>query len=261
VVDADTTRISVVLSGDAVSGDAIVHLHDGTCDVAGDYTLDLDPIKDSGISVTDVDLSLDELIGDGYFINVHQSEDSYDTWFVCGELTIATVGMIDPEVAPDTGAGGTLEQTPAAVVPEVAPDTGASGTLDQTPTPVATAVATVAPATPSTSNVTVAGGTGDGTQGAIADAGKGVLIDPAGGTGDGTQGDIADAGKGAPIDPTTGLPITAGTGSSLPWPGSSHGLTPWIMAAMSIVLVMAGIAIRIIGSRPAGARSFARSSR
>lgn len=230
-IDVDTTTISVVLSGDAVSGDAIVHLHDGTCDVAGEYTLDLNPIAESGISETEVDLSLEALIADGYFINVHQSEAAYDTWFVCGELTNATVGMVVPEVAPDTGASGTREATPTAIATAV----------PTPPTPPTT------PATPD-----IAAGTGDGTQGGTVDPGKGVPIDETSALGDGTQGDLADSGKGAPIDPTTGLPITAGTGSSLQWPTSTDGPMPWMMMAMAIALFVAGIAIRISTSRPAG---------
>lgn len=230
-IDVDTTAISVVLSGDAVSGDAIVHLHDGTCDVAGEYTLDLNPIAETGISETEVDLSLEALIADGYFINVHQSEAAYDTWFVCGELTNATVGMVVPEVAPDTGASGTREATPTATATAVPPP----------PT---------TPATPATPDI--AAGTGDGTQGGIVAPGKGVPIDETGALGDGTQGDLADSGKGAPIDPTTGLPITAGTGSSLQWPTSTDGPMPWMMMMMAIALFVAGIAIRISTLRPAG---------
>jgi hypothetical protein len=149
-LDEDTTRISVVLSGGAVAGDHIVHLHDGTCDQPGDVTIDLDPIDAAGVSETDVDLSFDELLADGYFINVHQSGAAYDTWLVCGDLSAATVGMVAPEVAPETE---TRDQTPivaATTVPEAMP------------------TATAAP-------VNVAG---DGTSGAVAESGKGSPVNP-----------------------------------------------------------------------------------
>lgn len=227
-IDADTTLISVVLSGDAVGGDVIVHLHDGTCDEPGAYTLDLNPVDESGISETEVDLALDELTNSGYFVNVHQSEEAYDTRLVCGELTNATVGIVAPEVTPaDTGAIGTLDPTPAAVA-TVEPDAPAA----LTPVP----------------GTTVVVGGGD------VDSGKGVPIDQTGAAGDGTQGDIADTGKGVPVDPTTSLPIAAGTGSSLPWPPSASGPMPWIMMAMSIALLVVAAAIRLAGFRRAGSR-------
>lgn len=124
IVDEDTTRVTVVLSGADVTGGHLVHIHDGSCDTPGEQTIDLEPVGEDGLSVTEIDLSLDDLITGGYFLNVHQSEELYDTWFVCGDLDEATVGAVVPEVAPDTGASGSTDPTP---VPTPAPAVGAAG--------------------------------------------------------------------------------------------------------------------------------------
>ncbi len=217
-LDAGTTRISVVLNGDEMTGDAIVHLHNGTCDAPGDFTLDLDPIDADGISETDVDLTLDELLADGYFINVHQSETAYDTLLVCGELSDATVGMVMPEdpSQPRT-SGSSTDQTPTAEA--------TTPIDDETPEPGTTIVTTPEP--------TVAP--------AVARARGDV-------TGDGTSGDVADSssdsGKGSPVDPTTGLPQTTGTGPFLP--GNQHAIdrAAWISSALALLSLAAGIRVR-----------------
>lgn len=239
-LDADTTRISVVLSGDAVTSDAIVHLHDGTCAAPGDFTLDLDPLDADGISETDVDLSIDELLADGYFINVHQSEAAYDTLLVCGELSNATVGMVMPEDPLEPGAGGSsTDQTPAAE----------ATTAPETETPVAgkTIVSTPEPTeTPAQGVVT-----GDGTAGDVADSssasGKGSPVQIAG---DGTAGDVADSsnasGKDSPVDPTTGLPRATGTGPLLPRDDTGLDRIAWFSGALALLSLGVGIRVRRI---------------
>ncbi len=145
--DGEQTLISILLSGDAVTNGHIVHLHDGTCAAPGDYTLDLNPIEGGSVSETVVDIPFENLLNDGYFINVHESEANWDNWFVCGELTNATVGVVVPEVAPPTGGGERPTPTPADVA---------------VTTPAPTAVAVMTPATE-----------GDGTAGL---SGKGIPI-------------------------------------------------------------------------------------
>lgn len=128
----DQTMISILLSGDAVTGNHAAHLHDGTCAAPGDYTLDLNPVNANGISETLADLPLANLLNDGYFINVHPSQDTWDVWFVCGELGDATLGMVVPEVAPDTGGGEATipaaTTAPAAPAPTPAPVFPGDGT-------------------------------------------------------------------------------------------------------------------------------------
>lgn len=245
-IDDDTTRISVVLSGDAVTGDPIVHLHDGTCDEPGDVTIDLDPIDADGMSESDVDLSLDELLGDGYFINVHQSEAAYDTWLVCGGLADATVGMVVPEVAPETGASGSSgDETPVAdptTVPEdeTAVGDAATGTANETPR-AGDAIVT----TPESTAVPAAVA-GDGTSGDAADPGKGAPINV---IGDGTSGDVGNSGKGIPVDPITGLPRTTGTGPLLSHGNTSLDRAMWISSALALLSLAAGFRVRLAGSR------------
>lgn len=221
-VDDDTTRLSVVLSGDAVTGDHIVHLHDGTCDQPGEFTLDLNPIDADGISETDVGLSFAELLADGYFINVHQSDAAYDTWLVCGDLSDATVGMVVPEVAPETGASGAaIDQTPVAAATTVPEPTAV-------PTAVSTAMA------------------GDGTSGDVPDSGKGSPVRI---PGDGTSGDIPGSGKGSPVDPTTGLPETTGTGPLLPGKDDTIDRTAWLSGTLALLSLAAAFWIRRADSR------------
>lgn len=204
---------------------------------------------------------------------------------------------VSTEIPPVDIAGPTATPPGADPAPTAIPPAGASEptatppVADPAPTtipPVAGAVVTSVP--PVADAPTVAPPTevipplGDGTQGGVDDSGKGAAIAPVapvgigGGSaqgdvtgsgtsapadqtslsGDGTQGDIADAGKGVPLDPTTGLPATAGTGSSLDWPAGSRGPLPWIMAAMSIALLVAGAAIRATSAPRARASDYLR---
>lgn len=93
------------------------HIHNGTCDELGDvvYPLndlqaaaqvadpDATPIQTTGAtpdaeaaigpvdvvaqSGTEVDVSLDELLGGEYAINVHESPENIQTYLACGEIT------------------------------------------------------------------------------------------------------------------------------------------------------------------------------
>lgn len=147
-VDADTTLVSIVLSGDDVQGNHPAHIHDGSCEMPGDETIVLDPVDDTGVSETEVDLSLDDLTTGEYFINVHQSEEDDDTWIACGDLSGATVGAVMPEVAPETGGGSDR-------------GTGSSRGDTTTPTPAPTTQVTTA---------------GDGTNGDVGTSGKGEPV-------------------------------------------------------------------------------------
>jgi hypothetical protein len=108
------TDVLIQLTGDAVTGGHIAHLHLGTCDdLADEGTIDLNPVDETGFSETTVDIPFQDLLDGGYAMNVHESEEQYDTWLVCGEFANATVGAVVPEVAPPTGAGQ-AEATPTA---------------------------------------------------------------------------------------------------------------------------------------------------
>ena len=115
-VNDDQTDIIIQLSGSAISGGHIAHLHLGTCDDLSDEgTIDLSNVDSTGLSETTVDVPFTDLLEGGYAVNVHQSETDYETWLVCGEFSGATVGAVIPEVAPPTGGG------PETPTPTVAP--------------------------------------------------------------------------------------------------------------------------------------------
>lgn len=113
-LDDERTDVIIQLSGDAITGDHIAHLHFGTCDNLQDEgTIDLMNVDATGLSETTVDVPFEDLLSNGYAVNVHESETNYDTWLTCAEFSDATVGAVVPEVAPDTGSGSAIE-TPIA---------------------------------------------------------------------------------------------------------------------------------------------------
>ena len=118
----EQTDIIIQLSGDAIVGGHIAHLHLGTCDdLADEGTIDLANVDSTGLSETTVDVPFTDLIEGGYAVNVHQSETDYDTWLVCGEFSGATIGAVIPEVAPPTG-GGSETPTPTVAPTPIAED-------------------------------------------------------------------------------------------------------------------------------------------
>jgi hypothetical protein len=108
-LDDGTTRVTISLEGDAVTGGHIAHLHPGTCNNLQDAgTIYLATVGPDGVSETTVELSLSELLNNGWSVNVHLSEAEYDTWLVCGYLGDATGGMTGvPGVTPVVGGKGT----------------------------------------------------------------------------------------------------------------------------------------------------------
>lgn len=89
----DMTSVTVTLSGPGVVGDHQVHIHNGTCASPGSATYTLNPINANGTSTTTVNLSLDTLRNNSYFINVHPNEANWDAWMVCGNITGSTTAV------------------------------------------------------------------------------------------------------------------------------------------------------------------------
>ncbi|HYH11723.1 MAG TPA: hypothetical protein VD789_05140, partial [Thermomicrobiales bacterium] len=116
-LDEETTKVTITLEGDIVTGGHIAHLHPGTCDALQDAgTIYLATVATDGVSETTVGRSLSSLINDGWSVNVHLSEDAWDTWLVCGYLGDATGGMTGvADITPIAG-GTTTTPTPASVV-------------------------------------------------------------------------------------------------------------------------------------------------
>ncbi len=131
-IDDDSTRVTLTLTGDAVTGNHIAHLHRGTCGAPeDDGTIYLATVDANGVSDSTVDLSLAALLGDGWIVNVHRSDADYDTWLVCGELGNATIGMTGVvDVTPIVGGKGTgITQAPVGGKgATTATSTGSDGT-------------------------------------------------------------------------------------------------------------------------------------
>jgi FtsP/CotA-like multicopper oxidase with cupredoxin domain len=102
------TDVSIEVSGDGVTGAHPAHIHQGTCD-------DLDPnplypltdVDADGISVTTVDVTLDELLAAPYAINLHQSQEEIGVYIACGNIVAPAGGATDSgaTTAPATGVG------------------------------------------------------------------------------------------------------------------------------------------------------------
>jgi hypothetical protein len=98
-----TTTVEIEVSG--ATGDHPAHIHEGTCD-------DLDPnpvypltnVDADGLSSTDVEVSLEDLLASPYAVNIHLSADNIATYVACGNITAAVGGESD--TADDDGTGG-----------------------------------------------------------------------------------------------------------------------------------------------------------
>jgi hypothetical protein len=79
------TRVS--LSVDGATGSHPVHIHFGTCDGLGEVAAALADIDADGMSSTDVELTIDELTGEEYAINAHESAENIGNYIACGNIT------------------------------------------------------------------------------------------------------------------------------------------------------------------------------
>lgn len=88
-----STQVTMMLKGEAVTGDHPTHIHTGTCtnfDPDPTYpltTVILDNVNNAGVSETTVeDVTLRDLLRDDYVILVHQSAEDLTNYFVCGDI-------------------------------------------------------------------------------------------------------------------------------------------------------------------------------
>jgi hypothetical protein len=108
-----TTTVDIQV--EVATGDHPAHIHKGTCD-------DLDPnplypltnVDANGVSSTEIDVSLDDLLASPFAVNLHLSADSISTYIACGNIEAAVGG----ETGSDSGnstegndTGGTTETT------------------------------------------------------------------------------------------------------------------------------------------------------
>jgi len=84
--EGEQTRVVLELSNPA-SDSQPAHIHNGTCanlDPAPAFGL---PNVEDGSSEATVDVTLDELTGGEYAVNVHKSNDEADVYVACGDIT------------------------------------------------------------------------------------------------------------------------------------------------------------------------------
>ncbi len=106
--DGSVTRVDITIDGPGVVGDHEVHIHNGTCTTPGTATYTLNPINANGSSSSSINLSLDQLTGGNYFINIHPDEENWDEWMVCGNITGTPTSVGDDQSTPvpdQTGDG------------------------------------------------------------------------------------------------------------------------------------------------------------
>jgi hypothetical protein len=104
-----TTTVEITVDG--ATGDHPAHIHEGTCD-------DLDPnplypltnVDADGLSTTDVEVSLDDLLAEPFAINLHLSANNVATYIACGNIE-AAVGGETATPTPTATANGTGGET------------------------------------------------------------------------------------------------------------------------------------------------------
>ena len=100
--DGNITQVNVSIDGPGVVGGHELHIHNGTCTTPGSATYTLTPIDANGNSTSSVNLTLAQLTGGNYFINIHPDEENWDEWMVCGNITGTPTSVTD--VRPTTPA-------------------------------------------------------------------------------------------------------------------------------------------------------------
>lgn len=113
----NTTQVVVNIDGPGVVGGHELHIHNGTCGNPGTATYTLNPIDANGTSTSTINLSVDQLTGGNYFINVHPDEENWDAWMVCGNIDA------------DPATGGTSTTTPGTTT-TTTPTPASSGVSD-----------------------------------------------------------------------------------------------------------------------------------
>lgn len=105
----ESTSVTVTLSGEAVTGDHVVHIHNGTCATPGSATYTLSPIDANGTSTSTVNLSLETLTTGSYFVNVHPDEANWDSWMACGNITGTATSVTSAIPTPASVSAGNQE--------------------------------------------------------------------------------------------------------------------------------------------------------
>ena len=83
--EGEQTRVVLDLSNPA-SDSQPAHIHAGTCDNLDPAPAFPLPNVENGSSDATVDVTLDELTGGEYAVNVHKSNDEADVYVSCGDI-------------------------------------------------------------------------------------------------------------------------------------------------------------------------------
>ncbi len=103
-----TTRVDLVLEGVAEDANHPAHIHAGACPEPGEVLYPLENVvfnanAGAGVSVTQVDATLEEILADPTAINVHLSPEQAGVYVACGNLVAAGDDQQDDQ---QTGGGG-----------------------------------------------------------------------------------------------------------------------------------------------------------
>ena len=106
----NTTKVVVELEGGPEGGVHPMHFHDGTsCEQNEPVVHPLTPLEE-GMSTTTLDASLDHLVEENYYLNVHMSAEDLTTVIACGDE------YVEMAETPDTGAGAMAQGNGASVM-------------------------------------------------------------------------------------------------------------------------------------------------
>jgi hypothetical protein len=94
--DGDQVIVSIEIDAGPDGEPQPVHIHEGNCRDLGDVAFPLEDVVD-GVSESTADVSMSELIGNDYAINVHLSEDQMDVYVACGTLPLIGGGPADDD--------------------------------------------------------------------------------------------------------------------------------------------------------------------
>jgi hypothetical protein len=128
-----TTTVSIQVEGS--TGGHPVHIHQGTCD-------DLDPnpqyplanVDANGVSETDVDVTLDDLLASPHAINLHESATNLGVYVACGEIVAPESTTASGNATGSNATGGTAAATNGTIEVTLNElnDSGVSGTATLT---------------------------------------------------------------------------------------------------------------------------------
>jgi hypothetical protein len=107
-------RVEIRANG-AGPGPQPAHIHQGTCanlDPAPKFTL---TSLTNGVSTTEVDGSLRDLIASPYAIHLHKAPDELPVYVACADLKVDGAAPGQPRTLPSAGAASALSLWPTAV--------------------------------------------------------------------------------------------------------------------------------------------------